>query len=337
MLELQQWAEAEVVARSALDVASKLHEVHTSLRTHPPSRSDVADFLDAARWQAYPKGFYRLALALDGQGKTEEAKLVLRDGTPVRYCVCSCAPRAVAPRIGAAMESVGTCAAALRKTPDPGDALASLLTSYAKRLVEWDTPWMTEDEQRQVHHCRTETTREPHRYCLSSLGVARHSPVGLGRSLSAPFRSCGAPRCCGPSLRRWPYWRRFEKLKSGLPWGRVHEPIHFAIQHGSLRDARHCLQVRTVRTDGSQQCVTLWPCWLSAEEPTVLRCRRALKLHRGWCMLPCRVAALVQLDPKCVNLRNAPTQECPLHVAAALAPAHEDGLKICELLLACGA
>ena len=30
LLELQQWAEAEVVARSALDVASKLHEVHTS-------------------------------------------------------------------------------------------------------------------------------------------------------------------------------------------------------------------------------------------------------------------------------------------------------------------
>ena len=256
----------------------------------------------------------------------------------VRLCDTAFAPahRAQFRRESARLCSPsGTCAAALRKTPDPGDALASLLTSYAKRLVEWDTPWMTEDEQRQVSHCRTETTREPH-HCWRRLAL-RPSSVGRSRSLSAPFRSCGAPRCCGPSLRRWPYWRRFEKLKSGLPWGRVHEPIHFAIQHGSLRDARHCLQVRTVRTDGSQQCVTLWPCWLSAEEPTVLRCLRALKLHRGWCMLPCRVAALVQLDPKCVNLRNAPTQECPLHVAAALAPAHEDGLKICELLLACGA
>ena len=259
----------------------------------------------------------------------------------VRLCDTSFAPahRAQFRRESARLCSPsGTCAAALRKTPDPGDALASLLTSYAKRLVEWDTPWMTEDEQRQVSHCRTETTREPHHYWRRLAFAAL-----VGRSVAAvPFRrrseaavhraAVGRAYGGGPI-----YWRRFEKLKSGLPWGRVHEPIHFAIQHGSLRDARHCLQVRTVRTDGSQQCVTLWPCWLSAEEPTVLRCRRALKLHRGWCMLPCRVAALVQLDPKCVNLRNAPTQECPLHVAAALAPAHEDGLKICELLLACGA
>jgi hypothetical protein len=35
-------------------------------------------------WQAYPKGFYRLALALDGQGKTEDAKLELRHGMCVR-------------------------------------------------------------------------------------------------------------------------------------------------------------------------------------------------------------------------------------------------------------
>jgi hypothetical protein len=39
----------------------------------------------------------------------------------------------------------------LRKTPDPGDALSSLLTSYSKRLIEWETPWDEADAQRHVN------------------------------------------------------------------------------------------------------------------------------------------------------------------------------------------
>ena len=76
---------------------------------------------------------------------------------------------------------------------------------------------------------------------------------------------------------------------------------------------------------------------------TALRCaKHTFNSNRALQVGPaCIVAWLhvlsVQLDPKCVNARNAPTQECPLHVAAALAPAHEDGIKICELLLAAGA
>ena len=105
----------------------------------------------------------------------------------VRLCDTAFAPahRAQFRRESARLCSPsGTCAAALRKTPDPGDALASLLTSYAKRLVEWDTPWMTEDEQRQVSHCRTETTREPHHYWRRLAFAAL-----VGRSVAAvPFR-----------------------------------------------------------------------------------------------------------------------------------------------------
>ena len=111
----------------------------------------------------------------------------------VRLCDTSFAPahRAQFRRESARLCSPsGTCAAALRKTPDPGDALASLLTSYAKRLVEWDTPWMTEDEQRQVSHCRTETTREPHHYWRRLAFSAL-----VGRSRPFPFGAVPKLRC----------------------------------------------------------------------------------------------------------------------------------------------